>query len=45
MINEALEMIAVEPRPGDSAASIIPSIQTDDTQVSPEVLGLASLVP
>jgi len=35
MINEALEMIAVEPRPGDSAASIIPSIQTDATQVQP----------
>jgi len=45
MINEALEMISVEPRPGDQAASIIPTIQTDDTRVSPEVLGLACLVP
>jgi hypothetical protein len=35
MINEALQMIAVEPRPGDSAASVIPSIETDDTEVQP----------
>ena len=35
MINEALEMIAVEPRTGDSADSVIPSIQTDDTLAEP----------
>jgi len=33
MINEALEMVAVDKRPGDSTRSLIPSMQSDDTQV------------
>jgi len=35
MINEALEMVAVDKHPGDSARSLIPSMQSDDTQVWP----------